>query len=162
MQVVVVLSQVITEPGVILPSVEPEEFGTCGGNVHPPLRLIVAESLGAGPDVGAQVGVRWHRGSVHVEAVNVGVEKPFRCLARAAMYAVEVGQKVEGAESLLICEQNVSGDLASIAQQQALKARFVRGDDPLASAETLDDFTEVAGQGAGAAEGVDNRPRREW
>ena len=154
-QVVVVFCQVFEEASVIVPSVEPEQFGAGLRDIHAPLRLVAAQAFGGRPNVGAKVGVRRHRSGVDVEAVHVGVKKPLGLLALAAMHAVQVRQKIEGAEKTLVFKENISGDFACFAQRQILKAGFVHTDDPFAGAEAFDHFTEVAGQRARPVESVD-------
>ena len=60
-QVVEVRREELQKAGIVRAAVDPQEFGAGLAIVYAPLRLVVAQSLGGGPDVRAQPGVRRRR-----------------------------------------------------------------------------------------------------
>ena len=66
------------EAAVILSPEEPEEFRARPGDVHAPLRLVIAQPLARRPDVGAKPGVRLHRRAIGMEGEDIRASTAIR------------------------------------------------------------------------------------
>lgn len=159
-EVVAILIQILEKLSVIFPSEEPEEFGAGFGDVHAPLRLVVAQTLTGRPVIGAKISGSFHGGAVGVKGEDVGRDRPRILITRIAVDAVEDGVKAETLEQPLVFEEKLDGAPARRAHGKAVEQGIIEHDDPLADAEQFHHLTEITRQHARPAERVDAAAER--
>ena len=151
---VAVLAQVFEKVTTLLPSEALEKFGSGFGNVHAPLRLVVAQTFARRPVVSAEPSVGFHRGAVGMEGEDIRGHRPCLLVARVAVDAVEHGIQVVLSEQPLVFEENVNRGPARRAHGEAVESSVVERRDALADGKVFHHFAEVASKRALPAEGV--------
>jgi hypothetical protein len=154
MQIVVIFLQPISEGGFIGTIVLLQEFGADLWVIDFAEGVFVEEAFARGTVIGAEPGVRLHRGAVDVPGHDVGGNGAAVFVARITVNDVEHRVAAGVAEERQVREHVVDSPHTSRLKPQTSQPFFVQGDDAFTGSEEADDLGVVAGQRTRPAEGV--------
>ena len=160
MKVVAVLLEVFAEGIVVFAAKDLEKFGAGLGDVHTPLRLIIPQTLARRPEIRAQIGVGFNGGTIRMERENIGDNRTWILVAGVSMKAVEYGIKVALLKQPQVFDENINRDFTDGTHRQGKEPRGVKRRIPLADTKPFHHLTEIAGQLALPAQGVDPTEKR--